>query len=165
MTGDLHQVPLSAPPINVQVRAKACGVPRAEQLRGTTGQTFRIAQQSDGLTTSWGDLATTERTFSPTIHTNTHERLRNSRTPSSQESGRSFRLIFESGLHTYLSVCWVTRGSQDSVIQSEHGNACCKRLSERCIDRASRVPASIQFSRSRTSPRRPFITTSIARKP
>src|SRR5215813_14625539 len=86
MTGNLRYVPLGPLTVNVQFRARACGVPPAEQLRDTTGQTFRIAQQSDGLTTSWGDLETTERAFSPTFHTHTGERLRNSRTRATRVS-------------------------------------------------------------------------------
>ena len=52
MRGDLHHVPLGAAAVNAQLTAGACGVPPAEQLHGTTNESFRIAGQRDGLTKS-----------------------------------------------------------------------------------------------------------------
>jgi hypothetical protein len=57
-------------------REEACGVPAAEQLRETTGQTFRTGEQkSDGLTTFWDDPKTARETISPTFHTHTGEKF------------------------------------------------------------------------------------------
>jgi hypothetical protein len=74
---------------------EACGVPRSQELRDTTGPIFQISKQSGRLTTSWDDPKTTRVTVSPTFHTHTGERLRNSRTPSSQEPGRSIVIDFQ----------------------------------------------------------------------
>src|SRR5258708_7276345 len=110
MTGDLRTAHLGARTISVQLRAElahnftnscrvrtegACGVPRSRRLRDTTGPTLQSSKTSGGLTTSWDDPQTTSATVSPTSHTQTGERLRNSRTPSSQESGRSFPLTLK----------------------------------------------------------------------
>ena len=58
-----------------------------------------------------------------------------------------------------------TEEAKARVIRSARGNACCKRLFGRSTDRASRVPASIQFWPPPTSPRERSTTTSTARKP
>jgi len=57
---------------------------------------------SGGLTISWDDPQSTRGAVSPTFHTQTGEKLRNSRTPTGQESDRLFRLISD-GL-TYILV-------------------------------------------------------------
>src|ERR1700704_4308104 len=86
---------------------EARGVPRPRRLRETTGPTFQSSKTSGGLTTTWDDPKTTRATVSPAFHTYTGERLRNSRTPGSQESGRSFRLTFQMvNIHTCRYVRW-----------------------------------------------------------
>ena len=90
MTGDLRQVPLGARTVSVQLRAElahnftnsclvttegACGVPRSERLRDTTGTTFQSSKTSGGLTTSWDDSKTARAIVSPIFHTHTGERL------------------------------------------------------------------------------------------
>jgi hypothetical protein len=65
-----RHAPLSAVAANALFTAGACGVPPAEQLHGTTGQSFRIAEQRDGLTTIWDDLERPiERFLQLFIHT------------------------------------------------------------------------------------------------
>src|SRR5229473_3485882 len=88
MTGDLRQVPLGALTVSVQLRAElahnftnsccvtteeACGVPRSQRLRDTTGPTFQSSKTSGGLTASWGDPKTARATVSPTFHTDWRE--------------------------------------------------------------------------------------------
>src|SRR5713226_7776290 len=84
MTGDLRQVPLGALTVSVQLRSElahnltnscsvtteeACGVPRSQRLRDTTGPTFQSSKTSGGLTASWDDPKTARATVSPAFHT------------------------------------------------------------------------------------------------
>src|SRR5713226_9627314 len=88
MTGDLRQVPLGALTVSVQLRAElahnftnscsvtteeACGVPRSQRLRDTTGPTFQSSKTSGGRTASWDDPKTARATVSPTFHTHWRE--------------------------------------------------------------------------------------------
>src|ERR1700733_1046698 len=84
MTGDLRRTPLGALTVSVQLKADlahnftnscrvrtegACGVPRSQRLRETTGPTFQSAKRSDGLTKPWDDPTTARATVSLTFHT------------------------------------------------------------------------------------------------
>ena len=63
-----------------------------ERLRDTTGPAFQSSRRSGGLTISWDEPKTTRATVSPTFHTNTGARLRNSRASS---QGQVFQLVFK----------------------------------------------------------------------
>jgi hypothetical protein len=66
-----------------------------ERLRDTTGPAFQISKKSGRRTTSWDGPNAARATVSPSFHTLTGERLQNSRTLSSWESGIAidFQLI------------------------------------------------------------------------
>ena len=48
---------------------EACGVPRSQRLRDTTGPPFQSWKTSGGLTKPWDDRTTARTTVSPTFHT------------------------------------------------------------------------------------------------
>jgi hypothetical protein len=78
----------------------ACGVPRSQQLRETTGLTLQSSKTNGGLTTSLGDPKTVRATLSPTFHTHWREVMKFENV-SSQESGRSIVIDFQMcNIHT-----------------------------------------------------------------
>ena len=145
---------------------EARDVPHSQRLRDITGRTFQISKRSGGLTTFWDDPQNdwSDR-FSNFSYTEGRE-VTQFENASSQEVSKSIVIDFSNGL-TYILVGMLdcsTKGSEESVILSVRGSACCKRLFGRSTDQAFRVPASIQFWPPPTSPRERSTTTSTARK-
>ena len=72
----------------------ACGAPRSQRLRDTTGPTLQSSKTSSGLTKSWDDPKTAGATVSPTFHTYWREVMKFENV-SSQKSGRSIVIDFQ----------------------------------------------------------------------
>ncbi len=72
----------------------ACGVPRSQRFRETTGRTFQSLKTSGGLTKSWNDPKTARATVSPAFHTHWRE-VTKFENVTSQQSGRSIVINFQ----------------------------------------------------------------------
>jgi TetR/AcrR family transcriptional repressor of nem operon len=116
------------------VRTKgACGVPRSQRLRETTGPTLQSSKTKGGLTTSLGDPKTARATVSPTFHT-TGERLRDSGTSAAKSQAAQLRLTFRRLIYRLVCMLAARKSPERRATRLRDS----ERTRERLLQAASR---------------------------